>query len=100
MEGAIEALASQAESIDENDPRQAAQLMRRMGEMTGMPLGAPMQEAIARMEAGEDPDAIERDMGELLDQDEWAQLSQNPSASAPADSRARPPRHDETLYDL
>ena len=56
----------EAESIDENDPRQLGRLMRRMGEITGESFDEPMEEAIRRLEAGEDPEKIEDDMGDLL----------------------------------
>ncbi len=52
MERAMESLAAEAEGMNEDDPRQAARLMRRMGDMTGMQFGAGMEEAIHRMEAG------------------------------------------------
>jgi hypothetical protein len=39
MERAIESLASEAENINEDDPRQAADLMRKLSNMTGLKLG-------------------------------------------------------------
>lgn len=59
-------LMSEAESIDESDPRQLGRLMRRMSQVTGEPLEGEMEEAVRRLEAGEDPDKIEEDMGEVL----------------------------------
>ena len=58
MEKAMGLLASQADTMDENDPRQAADLVRKLTDMTGMELGPGMQEALSRMESGEDPDKI------------------------------------------
>ena len=63
-------LMQQAEDIDENDPRQLGQLMRRMSEITGEKLDPEMQEAVRRLEAGEDPEKIEEDMGDLLGDEE------------------------------
>ena len=54
----MEALASDLDSLDENDPRQGAQLMRKLFSATGMPVGGGMEEALRRMEAGEDPEKI------------------------------------------
>ena len=45
LEKAMGALASEAEGIDEDDPRQAAKLMRKLTQMTGLELGAGMEEA-------------------------------------------------------
>ncbi len=63
-------LMSQAESMDENDPKQMGHLMRKMSEITGEPLDGEMEEAVRRLEAGEDPEKIEQDLGDLgLDDD-------------------------------
>ena len=58
-------LMADAESMDENDPRQLGRLMRRMSEITGEPLDAEMEEAVRRLESGEDPERVEEDMGDL-----------------------------------
>ena len=43
LEKAMTALASEAERINEDDPRQAAQLMRKLTDMTGLELGSGME---------------------------------------------------------
>lgn len=98
MEKAMNMLAGEAENLNEDDPRQAANLMRKLTDMTGMELGAGMQEALKRMEAGEDPDAIEAEMGDLLE-DEDPFVIPAKKGSAKTAKRAAPKR-DETLYDL
>jgi len=98
MEKAMNMLAGEAESINEDDPRQAANLMRKLTDMTGMELGPGMQEALKRMEAGEDPDAIESEMGDLLE-DEEPFLMPEKKGGKKGTKRAAPKR-DETLYDL
>ncbi len=60
-------LMEAAEGIDENNPRQLGALMRRMSEISGEQLDPAMEEAMRRLEGGEDPEAIEEDLGELLD---------------------------------
>jgi putative FmdB family regulatory protein len=53
--------------IDENNPKHMAHMMRRMKDL--MPPGSMPKEldvAIKRLEAGEDPEKIEADMGDLL----------------------------------
>ncbi|MCP4691639.1 MAG: zinc ribbon domain-containing protein [Desulfobacterales bacterium] len=98
MEKAMEALAGEAENINEDDPRQAAQLMRKLTDITGMQMGSGMEEALDRMEKGEDPETIEAEMGELLDGEDPFIIPAKQSASAPGKRRA--PIKDETLYDL
>ena len=53
--------------LDENNPKHLAQMMRKMKDI--MPPGTmpkEMETAIKRLEAGEDPEKIEEDMGPLL----------------------------------
>ena len=98
MEKAMQMLAGEAENINEDDPRQAANLMRKLTDMTGLELGAGMQEALKRMEAGEDPDAIEAEMGDLLEGEEPFLMPEKKGGSG---AKKRPaPQRDETLYDL
>lgn len=96
MMEAMNMLAGQAEGIDENDPRQAANLMRKLSDMTGLSLGSGMEEALRRMEAGEDPEQLEAEMGDLLEEED--PLGFKKKSGKP--SRRRPPAVDGTLYDL
>jgi putative FmdB family regulatory protein len=59
-------LMRDAEHMDENDPKQIAQFMRRMSSLTGESLDPEMEEAVRRLESGEDPEKIEEEMGDLL----------------------------------
>lgn len=55
------------EHLDENNPRHMAHMMRKMKDL--MPPGAVPKEfetAIKRLEAGEDPEKIEADMGDMF----------------------------------
>jgi putative FmdB family regulatory protein len=97
MEGAMESLAREAENINEDDPRQAAQLMRRLSNMTGMELGDGMQEALKRMEAGEDPEAIEQELGDRIEQEDPFVM---PGGKKGGAKHRRPPGRDEKLYDM
>lgn len=96
MEQAMQTLAREADRINEDDPRQAAALMRKLSSMTGMELGAGMDEAIRRMERGEDPEAVEAEMGDLLENEDPFVM---PARKGRGGTR-RPPARDETLYDL
>jgi putative FmdB family regulatory protein len=104
MERAMESLAQEAEGANEDDPRQMARMMRKLYDTTGLPLGPGMEEAIRRMEAGDDPDKIEEELGDALDQEDpfgGGEAEEGPKASLRAISRKlRPPKVDETLYDL
>jgi len=98
MEKAMQMLAGEADKINEDDPRQAANLMRKLSDMTGLELGDGMNEALKRMEAGEDPDAIEAEMGDLLETEDPFLL---PDKKPGAPKAIRPaPSRDEKLYDL
>ncbi len=70
MEKAMASLAKEADKIDEDNPRQAADLMRKLTKETGIKFGSGMEEALSRMEKGEDPDKIEQEMGDLLESEE------------------------------
>jgi len=96
MEQAMTLLAKEADRMDENDPRQAANLMRKLTDMTGLDLGPSMEEALQRMEAGEDPEQIEAEMGDLLEDEEPFSLKEKSSKTI----KSRPPQKDETLYEL
>jgi putative FmdB family regulatory protein len=55
------------EHLDEDNPKHVAHLMRKMKDL--MPPGSAPREleaAIQRLEAGEDPEKVEADMGDLL----------------------------------
>ncbi|MCP3978444.1 MAG: zinc ribbon domain-containing protein [bacterium] len=67
MEQAMESMAHEAERVDENDPRALGRLMRKFYDSSGMQMGEGMEEAVRRMESGEDPDRIEADLGDALE---------------------------------
>jgi len=101
MENAMASLAMDAENINEEDPRQAAQLMRKLSDMTGMELGDNMQEAIARMEAGEDPEAIEKEMGDLMESEDPFKLPEKGGNTGKKCVKVRgAPKRDPGLYDF
>ncbi len=64
---AFASMAGELENLDQDDPKQAAQAMRKLFEATGLKLGDGMAEAIRRIEAGEDPDQIDAELGDVLD---------------------------------
>lgn len=101
MERAMESLASEAESINEDDPRQAAQLMRKFSKMTGLEFGQGMETALNRLEAGEDPEQIEAEMGDAIENEEpFIVPGKGEKAGKVRAPRRPPPRRDATLYDM
>ncbi|MEO8083558.1 MAG: FmdB family zinc ribbon protein [Ardenticatenales bacterium] len=62
----MERLMADAEHIDEGNPRELGRFMRRMTELAGEPIGPEMHEALRRLEAGEDPDRVEDDLGDIM----------------------------------
>jgi hypothetical protein len=99
LEQAMASLAGEMDRLDQDDPRQMAGLMRKLYSASGLALGPGMDEAIRRLEAGEDPDEIEEEMGDVLEQED-------PFAAAGGVQvlkglrRRLPPSRDETLYEM
>src|SRR5262245_26512695 len=64
---AMSELERDMDHLDENNPKHMAYMMKKMKDV--MPAGTmpkEMDEAIKRLEKGEDPEKIEADMGDLL----------------------------------
>src|SRR2546423_7764374 len=67
MERAMMEMERDMEHLDENNPKHMAHMMRKMKDL--MPPGSVPKEldvAIKRLEAGESPEKIEEDMGDVL----------------------------------
>jgi len=67
MMRAMSEMERDMEHLDENNPKHMAHMMRKMKDL--MPPGMMPKEmdiAIKRLEAGEDPEKIEEDMGDIL----------------------------------
>jgi putative FmdB family regulatory protein len=66
-ESRMESLAdpSSMAGLDENDPKSMARWMRQMSSEMGEDLGPEFNEVVDRLEAGEDPEAIEQSMPDL-----------------------------------
>ena len=67
VERAMMEMERDMEGLDENNPRHMAHMMKKMKDL--MPPGSMPKEldvAIKRLEAGEDPEKIEADMGDVL----------------------------------
>ena len=67
VERAMSEMERDMDQLDENNPKHMAHMLRKMKDI--MPEGSmpkEMEIAIKRLEAGEDPDKVEEDMGEVL----------------------------------
>jgi putative FmdB family regulatory protein len=106
LERAMESLAQDFEGVDENNPRQGAHLMRKVFEAAGLPIGAGMQEALRRMESGEDPDKIEEELGDALEEDPFAGMGGEAGGEGPRKGlaglrrRVLPPSVDPELHEM
>lgn len=99
LEGAMETLMAEAGGLgDEEDPRAMAKMMRRFSELSGLQMGERMEEMMARLEAGEDPESLEEEAGGMGDDeslDDFFQLKK-----ALREGHRKRPRIDEELYFL
>jgi putative FmdB family regulatory protein len=66
-EARLETLSDPGEwgGVDEDDPRSVARMMRRMGSEMGEELPEEFNDVVDRLEAGESPEEIEKDMPDL-----------------------------------
>jgi putative FmdB family regulatory protein len=69
MEREMMRFASELEGMDENDPRAMAAAVRKMTEIAGEPVTPAMEEMIRRLEAGEDPEKVEEELGDALEEE-------------------------------
>ncbi len=72
LEKAMASMASEVEGLDDENPRQAARVMRKLYEAAGLPVTGGMAEALRRMEAGEDPEQVEAELGDALEEDPFS----------------------------
>jgi putative FmdB family regulatory protein len=103
MEQVMSRMAQEIDGVDENDARQVAGMMRKLFDGTGLKLGPGMEEAIRRMEAGEDPDQIEEELGDALEGEEEAMFGPGGGGGGGLKvlrRRLSPPAVDQTLYEM
>lgn len=96
----MDALAREADGMSEEDPRQAANLMRTFSKMTGMKLGSGMQEALNRLEAGESPNAIEAELGDRLEKEDPFILPDKDNKGSRKGTPRSAPKRDATLHEM
>ena len=96
LQKAMSLLEREAKNLNEDDPKQAANLTRKLLDITGFDLGSGIEEALRRLEAGEDPEMIEKEMENVLNEGNLFQAS----PKAPKKMKKKPPERDEMLYFL
>ena len=107
MEAAMAEMERELSTLDEEnpDPRRMGQLMRRMSELTGEKMPASMEEMIARLEAGEDPDKLEEEFGDMEEMEAFGGAEQACETDEAGKARSllrrmRHPARDPELYEL
>lgn len=90
MEHEMMRMAASLDEKDAEDPRTMARMMRRLAEASGETVTPSMQEMFRRMEAGEDPEALEEELGPQLE----AEMAEQGGDASEA------PTRDDGLYDL
>lgn len=93
-------------TMDENnpDPRQLGHVMRKMTNMMGGKVPDAMKEMIGRLEAGEDPDALEEKFGDALEgmDDEFGDgfSDEFKAIKSKVFARKKAPKRDPNLYEF
>ncbi len=100
MTKAMEALAGEAEHMSEDDPRQAAGLMRKFSDMTGLKYNDKINDVLNRLETGENPDAIEAEMGDALESEDPFVLPEKSGKPGAKGTGKKKPEVDETVYEM
>jgi putative FmdB family regulatory protein len=89
MEQEVMRMTGDLDEKDAEDPRVMARMMRRLAEASGEKMTPTMEEMFRRLESGEDPEALEDELGPQL---EAEMGDQGDGGGAPA--------RDEGLYNL
>ena len=100
LEQAIMSMAGELEGLDQDNPQQAARAMRKVMDQAGIELGDSVEEAIGRLEAGDDPDEIEATLGNSFDDDANPFSVKSRSMLGTIRRKYVPPKTDPALYEL
>ncbi len=98
---AFASMTGEMEHLDEANSKQAACMMRRLFDASGLTVGGGLAEAIRRMEAEEDPDQIDAELGDTLErEDPFAALTGGAAALRSLRRELLPAARDDTWYPL
>ena len=100
LEQAIMSMAGELQGLDQDNPQQAARAMRKVMNQSGIEWGDGVDEAIGRLEAGDDPDEIEATLDNSFDDDAESFSVKSRSMLRTIRRKYLPPKTDPILYDL
>lgn len=102
MESLMADMEKDMAGMDENnpDPRQLGRFMRKMTDMMGDKAPAEMREIIRRLEAGEDPEKLEEQFGDMGMDEEGAGGDFLSQTVKRLKASFRGPRRDGKLYEM
>jgi hypothetical protein len=63
LDAAMGEMEREFSTLDENDPKAMARMMRRMSELTGEKIEGQFEEVVRKLEEGADPDSLEEHLG-------------------------------------
>ncbi len=84
------------------DPKTIGRMMRKMTEATGQPLPAEMEHMIRRLEAGDDPERLEEEFGDVLEKMDLPEgdMPETQEAAQSIRKTLRRPSRDPKLYEM
>jgi putative FmdB family regulatory protein len=98
MGAAMDTLVREMGDLDDDaDPRRVGQFFRRFGDLAGLEMGPRMEDALARLEAGEEMDELESELDDVGEDDSLDDLFRLRKA---VERRRRRPQIDPELYFL
>jgi hypothetical protein len=104
MERVMAEMESEMSSMNEEnpDPRQLGRLMRKMTEATGKKMPEVMEQMIQRLERGEDPEKLEEEFGDSLENlgEEFGEDATGEEKTGPLKLQRGKPTRDPALYEM
>ncbi len=105
LERAMAEMESEMAGIDENnpDPRQLGRLMRKMADATGQKMPGEMEQMLRRLESGEDPEKLEEEFGDALEdlgEGSFGGAEAEGAVKALLKARKKRPSRDPKLYEM
>ncbi len=97
LESAMGTLVAEMGEIDDYDSRRTGSYLRRFAELSGLEMGPRLEDALGRLEAGEDVESIESEMESLADDQPLEDFFR---LKAAAQRCRRRPKIDDELYFL
>ena len=98
MGDAMESLMREMGELDDDaDPRRVGTFFRRFSDLAGLEMGPRMEDALARLEAGQELDELEAELGDVGEEDSLDDLFRLKKA---VERRRRRPDVDPELYFL